>query len=67
MTHQKEGEVEIDFIMHKTGENWTIIEVILDGISMRNNLRSQFYKIISKNDYSELVQRINKKLKSRAK
>jgi len=39
------------------------VDVILDGVSMRNNLRSQFYKILKKNDFEELVRRMGKKLK----
>ena len=61
--HQKEGEIEIDFVMHEVSGKWKVIEVILDGVSMRNSLRSQFYKIISTTGYSDLVQRMNKKLK----
>jgi len=40
-----------------------VVDVILDGVSMRNNLRSQFYKILKKNDFSELIRRMEKKLK----
>jgi len=32
-------------------------------VSMRNNLRSQFYKILAKNKFEELMRRMNKKLK----
>ena len=38
------------------------VDVDLDEISMRNNMRSQLYKIISKNNYLELVRRIKEKL-----
>jgi len=40
-----------------------VVDVILDGVSMRNNLRSQFYKILKKNDFNELIRRMKKKLK----
>jgi len=39
------------------------VDVDLDEVSMRNNLRSQFYKIINKNDYQDLVRRMEEKLK----
>ena len=48
--HEKEGEVDIDFKMKQFAKNWLVVDVILDGVSMRNNLRSQFYKILKKND-----------------
>ena len=63
VVHEKEGEVDIDFRMRKSGDDWLVVDVILDGVSMRNNLRSQFYKILKKNDFNELVRRMKKKLK----
>jgi len=61
--HKKEGEVDIGFLLKQSSKNWLVVDVILDGISMRNNLRSQFYKILKRNDFKELVRRMEKKLK----
>ena len=61
--HEKEGEVDIDFKMKQFEKNWLVVDVILDGVSMRNNLRSQFYKLLKKNDFNELIRRMKKKLK----
>ena len=61
--HEKEGEVDIEFWLKQSSDNWLVVDVVLDGISMRNNLRSQFYKILKKNDFDELVRRMEKKLK----
>ena len=63
IVHEKEGEVDIDFKMKQSAKKWLVVDVILDGVSMRNNLRSQFYKILKKNDFNELVRRMKKKLK----
>ena len=63
VVHEKEGEVDIDFSLKQTRAGWQVVDVILDGVSMRNNLRSQFYKILKKNDFKELVRRMKKKLK----
>ena len=63
VTHKDEGEVEIDFVMHKSEEKWKVIEVILDGLSMRNNLRFKFQQIISQDNFANLILRMNKKLK----
>ncbi|MBN4077780.1 ABC transporter substrate-binding protein [Nitrospina gracilis] len=63
VVHEKEGEVDIDFRMKQSAENWQVVDVVLDGVSMRNNLRSQFYKILKKNDFKDLVRRMGKKLK----
>ena len=47
----------------KKGSAWLVVDVILDEVSMRNNLKSQFYKILKKENYQDLVQRLQKKLK----
>ena len=60
--HKKEGEVSIDFHLNNNRGQWKLVDVDLDEVSMRNNLKSQFYKVISKNDYQELVRRMKKKL-----
>ena len=64
VVHEKEGEVDIDFHLTRSGDKWQVVDVILDGISMRNNLRSQFYKVIKKNDFNELLRKMDKKLTS---
>jgi phospholipid transport system substrate-binding protein len=62
VVHEEEGEVGLDFVLAQNSSRWRVVDVILDGVSMRNNLRTQFYKVIKKNDYSELVRRMQKKL-----
>ena len=60
--HEKEGEVGIDFHLIQDGDKWQVVDVILDGVSMRNNLRSQFYKVIKKKSFNELIRKMDKKL-----
>ena len=62
VVHEKEGEINIDFHLQKYRDQWKVVDVDLDEISMRSNMRSQLYKVISKNNYQELVRRIKKKL-----
>ena len=62
VVHEKEGEINIDFHLQKYRDQWQVVDVDLDEISMRSNMRSQLYKVISKNNYLELVLRIKKKL-----
>ena len=62
VVHENEGEISIDFHLQKYGDQWQVVDVDLDEISMRNNMRSQLYKIISKNNYQELIYRIKEKL-----
>ena len=63
VVHKNEGEIEIDFFLKQNSDDWKVVDVHMDGVSMRNNLRSQFYKIIAKENFAELVRRMEKKLK----
>ncbi len=60
--HLEEGEVGIDFVLEQNSARWRVVDVILDGVSMRNNLRAQCDKVIKKKDYPELLRRMQKKL-----
>ena len=60
--HEKEGEVGIDFHLFQDGDKWQVVDVILDGVSIRNNLRSQFYKVIKKKGFNELLRKMDEKL-----
>ena len=64
VVHKNEGEIEIDFFLQQNSDTWKVVDVHMDGVSMRNNLRSQFYKIIAKENFVELVRRMEKKLKA---
>ena len=64
VVHEKEGEVDIDFRLIQTEERWLVVDVVLDGVSMRNNLRSKFYKVIAKKGFNELMRKMEKKLKA---
>ena len=58
----EQGEIEVDFSLHKNKGNWLITDVNLDGASMRNNLKVQFKKVIRSKGYSVLVERIKNKI-----
>ncbi|MDH5763893.1 MAG: ABC transporter substrate-binding protein [Nitrospinota bacterium] len=62
--HPEEGAVRIDFVLEQNSKRWRVVDVILDGVSMRNNLRTQFSKVLKKHDYPELTRRMQKKLDS---
>jgi len=62
--HPEEGEVGLEFVLEQNSRRWKVVDVVLDGVSMRNNLRAQFYKVIKQHDYRELLRRLQKKLKS---
>jgi len=58
----KQGsEVPIEYRMLKKGERWLVYDVIIEGVSLVSNYRTQFNKIIQTSSFADLV----KKMKSR--
>jgi len=55
------SDVPIEYRMLKKGERWLVYDVIIEGVSLVSNYRTQFNKIIQTSSFAELV----KKLKSR--
>jgi phospholipid transport system substrate-binding protein len=58
---KRNQQVPIEYRLHKTTGGWRIYDVLVEGISLVNNYRSQFNRIITSSSYNELVQ----KMKSR--
>src|SRR5213594_314429 len=55
------SDVPIEYRMLKKGERWLVYDVIIEGVSLVSNYRTQFNKIIQTSSFAELV----KKMKSR--
>jgi len=58
----KRGEFSVNYKTHLVGGEWKIYDIVIENVSMVNNYRSQFKRVLSKSSYEELVQRINNKL-----
>ncbi len=58
----KGQEFTINYKLHLVGNDWKIYDVVVENISLVNNYRSQFSRIIAKSSYEELVSRIEQKL-----
>jgi phospholipid transport system substrate-binding protein len=55
------GEVPIEYRMLKKGERWLVYDVVIEGVSLVSNYRTQFNKIIQTSSFQDLV----KKMKTR--
>ncbi|HEU5465004.1 MAG TPA: ABC transporter substrate-binding protein [Candidatus Binatia bacterium] len=54
-------EYAINYKVHLVGSEWKIYDVVAENISLVNNYRSQFNRIIANNSYEELVRRLRDK------
>ena len=57
----KGQELSINYKAQLVGEDWKVYDVIAEEISMVNNFRSQFNRVISSSSYDELVRRLKEK------
>ena len=42
--------------------NWMVYDVVIDGVSLVSNYRSQFARIINQSSYEELVKRLRNRV-----
>ena len=55
------AEVPVDYRMLKKGERWLVYDVVIEGVSLVANYRTQFNKIIQTSSYAELVKKMKVK------
>jgi phospholipid transport system substrate-binding protein len=58
---RKETEIPLDYRLLKENNKWEVYDVVIEGVSLVNNYRSQFSEILNSNPYAELVNRLKKK------
>ena len=58
----KQGsEIPIEYRMHKKADRWLVYDVMIEGVSLVSNYRTQFNKIIQTSSYQELVKKMKSK------
>jgi len=58
----KQGtEIPIDYRMHRKGDKWLVYDVVIEGVSLIANYRTQFNKIITTSSFQELVKKMRTK------
>jgi len=57
----RHDEFSLDYRLMREGDRWKVYDIVIEGVSLVSNYRSQFNKIIKAQGYQELV----KKMKSR--
>ncbi len=62
VVHPEEGEVEVGYCLVVLDGTWLIEDILLDGVSLRLDLRSQAQKILREESYEDLKRRLREKL-----
>jgi phospholipid transport system substrate-binding protein len=54
----RDEEIPLDYRLMLEGERWKIYDVVIEGISLVNNYRSQFGGILQNSSFDELVKKL---------
>jgi phospholipid transport system substrate-binding protein len=57
----KGQEYSVNYRLHKVNGDWKVYDVVIEDISVVNNYRSQFNRMLAKSSYEELVNRMKEK------
>jgi len=58
----KQGEESsVLYRLRQADGKWKVYDVVVEGVSIVNNYRSQFHRIITQSSYEELIKRIKEK------
>ena len=56
-------EIPVEYRIFKKGTKWEVYDIIIEGVSLVNNYRSQFSSIINSDTYAGLVKKLKEKVK----
>ncbi|MEA3548935.1 MAG: ABC transporter substrate-binding protein [Thermodesulfobacteriota bacterium] len=55
-------EIPVIYKLMQQGDDWFVYDVIIEGVSLVRNYRSQFSKIVSREKYAGLIKRVEEKV-----
>ena len=58
---KSQTEIPIDYRLQKEGDRWKIYDVLIEGVSLVGNYRSQFNRIVQQSGYDDLVKKMKTK------
>jgi phospholipid transport system substrate-binding protein len=61
ITTDRRVEISIDYRLLDTGTRWVVYDVVLDGVSLVSNYRSQFNSIIRTSSFADLLAKLRNK------
>lgn len=60
------AEIPLDYRMLSNSDDWRVYDVIVDGISLVNNYRGQFTKILRESSYADLLEKLREKAEKKS-
>jgi phospholipid transport system substrate-binding protein len=62
IVNKRDMNVEVEYRLLQRNGNWAVYDVVIEGVSLVNNYRTQFNKIITESSYENLVKQMKLKL-----
>jgi len=59
---KRDANVEVEYRLLRRDGNWQIYDVVIEGVSLVNNYRTQFNNIVSQESYDALIKKLKLKL-----
>jgi len=59
---KRDANVEVEYRLLKRDGNWQVYDVVIEGVSLVNNYRTQFNNIVSQESYDALVKKLKLKI-----
>ncbi len=59
---RKNGTVNVDYKLIQGGGEWLVYDIVVEGVSMIKNYRSQFARIIHRDSFGTLMEKLNTKV-----
>jgi len=59
---RKNDRFPMDYRLHNAGGAWMVYDVVIEGVSLVSNYRSQFSRIVRESSYGELLRRLRTKV-----
>jgi phospholipid transport system substrate-binding protein len=57
----KGTEFSIDYRLQNTTGDWKVVDVVIENVSLVNNYRAQFNRVLAKSTYADLVETMKQK------
>jgi phospholipid transport system substrate-binding protein len=57
----KRADLSINYKLHSVNNEWKVYDVVIENISLVNNYRSQFDRVIARSSFEDLVRIIKAK------
>jgi len=59
------AEYSFDYRLHLVGNEWKVYDVVIENVSIVNNFRSQFARVINRSSYDGLIRALREKTLSK--